>query len=196
MVSRTREWRAQGLAADRQVRALLLVVGFALLTALAAQIRIPLPFTPVPLTLQVFVVMLAGYALSPTAAAASLGLYLGLGSLGLPAFAGFTAGPAVLTGATAGYLWAYPPAAFVVGWLAARAQGPAGRVGAGLVGLVLIHAAGALGVWAVAAPTQPSVRTVLTWSLLPFLGPDVVKVLVAERLSRRLPAGAAAGPRL
>lgn len=195
MSGRTREWRAQGLAIDGHARPLLLMVGFALLTALAAQIRIPLPFTPVPLTLQVFVVILAGYSLVPAAAAASLGLYLGLGALGLPVFAGFAAGPAVLSGPTAGYLWAYPPAALVVGLLAGRVASPAGRVLAGLVGLALIHAAGALGVWAMAAPVQPSVRTVLTWSLLPFLGPDIVKVLVAERLSRPPANGAAAGPR-
>ena len=195
MVSRAREWRAHGLAVDGRVRTVLLVVGFALLTALAAQIRIPLPFTPVPLTLQVFVVILAGYSLAPAASAASLGLYLGLGALGLPAFAGFAGGPAVLTGATAGYLWSYPAAALVVSLMAGRSSRPARRVLAGLAGLALIHLAGALGVWAVAAPAQPSLRTVLTWSLLPFLGPDVVKVLVAERLSRRLPGGAATGPR-
>jgi biotin transport system substrate-specific component len=161
-----------------------LMVAFALLTALAAQIRIPLPFTPVPITLQVFIVLLAGYLLGPLAAAGSMVLYLTLGSGGLPVFSGGGGGLSVLGGFTGGYLLALPLAAMVTGWLARRRVSVGGRVFAGLAGLAVIHASGAL--WlAFMAPAAPgSTMGILTWSFFPFIGADVVKALVAERVSR------------
>ena len=75
-----------------------LVVGFALLTALAAQVVIPLPFTPVPITGQTFTVLLAGAALGGTLGAASMALYLLLGAVGLPFFAEGSSGWEVVRG--------------------------------------------------------------------------------------------------
>jgi biotin transport system substrate-specific component len=161
-----------------------LVVAFALLTALAAQIRIPLPFTPVPMTLQVLIVLLAGYLLGPLAGAGSMALYLTLGSGGLPVFSGGGGGLSVLGGFTGGYLLALPAAALVTGWLARRWPSVRGRVLAGILGVAVIHTGGAA--WlAVMAPGAPgSAMGILTWSLFPFIGADVVKMLVAERVSR------------
>lgn len=95
-----------------------LVVGFALLTALSAQIVIPLPFTPVPITGQTFAVLLSGAALGAGAGAASQGLYVLLGAVGLPFYAGGASGWTVVTGATGGYLVGFIVAAWVVGVLA------------------------------------------------------------------------------
>ena len=95
-----------------------LVIGFALLTALAAQIVIPLPFTPVPITGQTFVVLLAGAGLGATAGAASQGLYVLLGAVGLPFYAGGASGWTVARGATGGYLIGFIVAAWIVGALA------------------------------------------------------------------------------
>jgi len=160
-------------------------VGFALLVAVAAQIRIPLPFTPVPLTLQVFGVALAGYVLGARWGMASMSLYLVLGLSGMPVFSGAVGGLSVLSGFTAGYLLSYPLAVALIGSLTRGTASPARRVLAGLGGLAVIHAGGAL--WlALAAPQAPgSVVGLLTWSLLPFLGVDAVKVLAAERFTRR-----------
>ena len=85
-----------------------MALGMVVLTALAAQIRIPLPFTPVPITLQVLVVLAAGYLLTPLAAAGGMALYLGLGAAGVPLFSGGLAGLGVLGGFTGGYLLSYP----------------------------------------------------------------------------------------
>ncbi len=99
----------------------ILVVGFALLTALAAQISIPLGFTPVPITKKTFAVLLAGGALrAQRAASASQFLYIALGAIGLPFYADGQGGWDVATGSTAGYLVGFVIAAGLVGLLAER----------------------------------------------------------------------------
>ena len=97
-----------------------LVVGGSLLIALAAQIAIPLAFTPVPITGQTLAVLMIGVLLGSRKGAATVLLYLGEGSLGLPFFAKGAGGLAVLKGATAGYLVGFVFAAYAVGWLAER----------------------------------------------------------------------------
>ena len=95
-----------------------LVLGFSLLTALAAQVVIPL--YPVPITGQTFAVLLAGALLGPRLGALAMFAYLFEGASGLPVFRGGGAGVAYMTGATGGYLFAYPVAAYVTGLLAER----------------------------------------------------------------------------
>ncbi len=100
----------------RRVLAVLLGVA---VVALAAQVAIPLPGTPVPMTLQPLAVLIVGGLLGPRLGAASLLLYLSLGAAGLPIFTPFGApGVARLFGPTGGYLLAYPIAAYAVGRLA------------------------------------------------------------------------------
>src|SRR4029077_14994245 len=93
------------------------------LTAAAAQISIPLPFTPVPFTLQPMVVLVGGAVLGSRLGMTSQLLYLALGIAGVPLFAAspvLPQGAARLLGPTGGYLLSYPAAAFVTGWLAER----------------------------------------------------------------------------
>src|SRR6266545_4795604 len=97
------------------------VVFITALTAVAAQISIPLPFTPVPFTFQPMVVLVGAAALGSRLGLASQLLYLVLGIAGLPVFAwspALSQGAARLLGPTGGYLMAYPFAAFLTGWLA------------------------------------------------------------------------------
>jgi biotin transport system substrate-specific component len=178
---RTRLWPA---AAERSRAATLtLAVALAVLTAVAAQIRLPLPFTPIPVTFQVLTVLAAGFLLSPAAAAASMGIYLGMGAAGAPVFSGGVASSA-LGGLTAGYLLSYPAAAALVSVLARRRQGLGRRLLAGAAGLALVHLCGAA--WlALAVPGSPAATGgLLTWSLWPFLAVDLAKLAVAERLTR------------
>jgi biotin transport system substrate-specific component len=99
----------------------LLVFGGSLLVALCAQVSLPLPFSPVPVTGQTFAVLLLGAALGPSRAAAALVLYLMEGAAGLPVFApGGLPGAARFAGPTGGYLLAFPLAAFLLGWLVLR----------------------------------------------------------------------------
>ena len=107
--------RTLGLAYD-----LLLIAAGSVLVALAAQVAVPLPFTPVPWTLQPLAVLLVGALLGARRGAAALVAYLAEGASGLPVFAGGALGVAPLMGPTAGYLFGFVPAAFVTGFLAAR----------------------------------------------------------------------------
>src|SRR5918996_1464703 len=123
------------------------VVLLAALTAVAAQISVPLPFTPVPFTLQPMVVLLGGAALGSRLGMASQILYLAAGLAGLPVFAASSVlpqGPLRLIGPTGGYLMAYPFAAFVTGWLAERGfdRRYITSVIAMAAGLILIFAGG------------------------------------------------------
>ena len=90
---------------------------FAALTAAVAPFKIPLPFTPVPITLQTLAVLLSGAMLGPLYGTISMALYLIVGALGLPVFAGGASGIGSLLGPSGGYLLSYPLAAFVIGML-------------------------------------------------------------------------------
>jgi biotin transport system substrate-specific component len=92
-------------------------VGFGLLTALLAQVEIRLPFTPVPLTGQTFAVLLSGAVLGSRRAFGSQMVYLAAGAAGLPVFAGGASSFLHLIGPTGGYLWSFPLAAALTGWL-------------------------------------------------------------------------------
>lgn len=155
-----------------------LVVGFALLTALAAQIVIPLPFTPVPITGQTFAVLLAGATLGTTAGAASQGLYVLLGAVGLPFYAGGASGWTVVQGATGGYLIGFIVAAAIVGALAERRQDRAvlTAIPAFLFGSVLIHLFGVP--WLAASLDVPWTEAAALGSV-PFIPGDLIKIAVA-----------------
>jgi len=160
-----------------------LMVGFALLTALAAQIVIPLPFTPVPITGQTFAVLLAGAALGSWAGAGSQLVYVLLGGLGLPFFADGSSGWTVVTGATGGYLIGFIVAAWVVGALAERKQDRSivSAIGAFFIGSAIIYGFGVTWLYA-------SVGSITTWEaaftagVIPFLIGDGIKIALAGLL--------------
>src|SRR4029453_10350864 len=115
------------------------ILGFAAALAVASQIAVPIPGTPVPITLQPLVVVLAGMWLGPVAGAASMVLYLLAGATGLPLFSPHGApGIARFVGPTGGYLFAYPVAAFVAGSLSRRVRTLPGRWLAALAGTTVL----------------------------------------------------------
>ncbi|HEY4139277.1 MAG TPA: biotin transporter BioY [Casimicrobiaceae bacterium] len=157
------------------------VVGFAVAVAAASQIAIPLPFTPVPITLQPMLVILAGMMLGPIAGASSMLLYLAAGAAGLPVFTPIGApGLARLFGPTGGYLLAYPIAAYVAGALAVRWSSLAGRWSAGLAGVAVIYLGGTTQLAAVSGGFVQAVRL----GVMPFVLLDVAKAFVAALISR------------
>lgn len=154
----------------------LLVAAGSLLVALCAQLALPLPFSPVPVTGQTFAVLLLGATFGARRAALALLLYLGEGAAGLPVFAPLGApGVARLAGPTAGYLLAYPVAAFVLGKLLETAARR--RVfywlGAMVVAETLILASGA--VW-LKWVTGVSWEQALLLGVVPFLPGELIKV--------------------
>jgi biotin transport system substrate-specific component len=159
------------------------VLGGALLVALGAQLAVPLPGTPVPLTLQVPAVLIVGALLGPGLGAASMVAYLAAGAVGLPVFApGGVPGLARLFGPTGGYLLAFPLAAACVAHLAGHGR-PWGRLMLGLVaGLAAVHAGGVAQLVALHADWHVALRL----GSLPFLLHDALKLLFAALVIRRL----------
>jgi biotin transport system substrate-specific component len=160
------------------------IVGFAAALAAASQVAIPLPGTPVPMTLQPLVVALAGLWLGPLAGATSMILYLGAGAAGLPVFAPMGA-PAFarMLGPTGGYLWAYPIAALVAGVLVARRRSFAVRALAAAAAIAVIHLGGFLQLLVL----TENAATAIALGATPFLLLDLVKVLAAAALSPKTP---------
>ena len=160
------------------VRNVALVMGGTLFVALSALVQIPLPFTPVPLSLQTFAVLLTGAALGSRRGAASMALYLLAGVAGVPWFTAHQSG------------WAFPAFGYVVGfvaaaWLAGRlAEAGADRqvlksAGLLVLGNVVIYAFGVAGL---VASTGMGLGTALAKGVLPFLIGDLIKIAVAAAL--------------
>lgn len=156
------------------------VLLFAVATGLSARISVPLPFSPVPLTLQVLVVILSGLVLGARGALISQALYLQAILLGAPLTAYGLAGPAAFVSPTAGYLIAFPVAAAVAGWLSHRSESRrlAWRALAGLVGLAVIYGVGM--VWL--SGYVGGLRNAWALGVAPFLGVDLLKLIVATAL--------------
>ena len=160
------------------------VVLLAALTAAAAQISIPLPFTPVPFTLQPMIVLLGGAALGARLGMSAQVLYLLAGLAGLPVFAAspvLPQGALRLLGPTGGYLMSYPFAAFLAGWLADRGfdRRYLSSVIAMACGLAVVFAFGVTWLALFARPAGVGVSAALRTGLYPFLAADVVKLFVA-----------------
>lgn len=156
-----------------------------LLTIVAAQVSIPLPFTPVPFTLQPMIVLLGGAALGSRLGLCSQVLYLAVGIAGLPVFAAspvLPQGVARLLGPTGGYLMSYPFAAFVAGYLAERGfdRRYATSVVAMAAGLAMIFACGVA--WLAWGLPHAGLSGAVASGLVPFLAADVLKLFVAATI--------------
>ena len=166
------------------LRVCALVVAFSLLTALAAQVAIPLPFTPVPVTLLTFAVLLTGSLLGARLGALALLLYLFEGACGLPFFSLGNSGVwHLLFTPTSGYLLACPLAAFVTGWLAERGwdRRYVTAIAAMALGSAVILTGGWLGLLRFTTPARAFLLGVA-----PFLVGDVIKIALAAAV---LPTG-------
>lgn len=160
---------------------LVLTALFAALTAVLAQIQ--LPIGPVPFNLAVFGAFLAGMLLEPAWAAASMGVYMLLGAVGIPVFAGFMGGPAVLLGKTGGYVIGYIFIALATA-LAVKRSVKLPVIGAAmLAGLLICYGFGTA--WFMAV-TGADLVSALGWCVLPFIVPDVCKGVLACVLGRLL----------
>jgi biotin transport system substrate-specific component len=157
---------------------LMLAVLGSVLVAVSAHVSIPLLFTPVPLTLQTFAVLLLGLTLSPATAFAALALYLIEGVAGLPVFSPHGPGGLLqLMGPTGGYLLSYPFAAALTGLVARRFRATfATYTVSAALGSVAILALGAS--WLATAAHQTAATT-LTLAVWPFLPGDALKVCAA-----------------
>ncbi|WP_117236998.1 biotin transporter BioY [Thermus sediminis] len=175
-------WPARSLGRD-----LGLILLGSLLVALLAQIAIPLPFTPVPITGQTLGVLLVGAALGSRLGFLALLAYLLEGAMGLPVFAGGTGGLAKVLGPTGGFLLAFPLAAGLVGLLVERLgldRGPLGTLLAMLLGNALLYLLGLpwLWAWLAGAGQALDLGRLLAMGLFPFIPGDLVKAALAAVL--------------
>jgi biotin transport system substrate-specific component len=163
------------LVAPTWVREVLLVLAGSGLVGLAAQLSVPIPGTPVPVTGQTFAVLLCGAALGARRAALSLGLYLVAGAVGVPWFAGGASGTAA---PSFGYVVGFVAAAALVGFLAARGwdRTPLRTVVTMAVGTLVIYA---VGVPWLAAALDVDVAEALRLGVRPFLLGDALKIALA-----------------
>jgi biotin transport system substrate-specific component len=174
------------------IKTLIAIPMFTAMTAVGAYIAVPIPWSPVPIVLQNFFILLAGLVLGPSLGASSAGMYLLIGALGLPVFAGGTGGLAHFAGPTAGYLIAYLPAAWLAGSISrsgaprtSKSSTPVRRIFsrdsfAAAAGIALIYAAGVP--WL-------KYRLGLSWDkafaagLVPFIAGDFLKAVAAAALA-------------
>jgi biotin transport system substrate-specific component len=170
------------------VRDLLLIVGASLLIAIAAQVAVPLPFSPVPMTLQPMAILLVGAVLGSARGAAAAALYLLEGATGLPVFAQGKGGIYwLIAGPTAGYLLSYPLVAWVTGALSERgwSRSILRTVAMMAAGITLIH----LGGWSwLSAVIGLGPDRAFAVGTAPFLAGDLVKIAIAAALLQSIQA--------
>jgi biotin transport system substrate-specific component len=172
------------VVAERVVRGrvatdLLLIAGASLLIAIAAQVNVMIPFTPVPLTLQPLAVLLIGVTRGATRGSAAAALYLLEGISGMPVFTNGGAGLIWLAGPTGGYLLSYPLAAGAAGFISERGWGSnVVRATAGMLAALAIIFAGGWSWLALQVGAQQA------WNLgvAPFVLADMVKVAIGAAL--------------
>lgn len=165
-----------------KTKSMILVAIFAALTSVLALLpAIPLPFSPVPITFQVLGVFLAGAILGKKLGALSILVYLLLGSIGLPVFAGGNAGFSVILGPTGGYLIGFPIAAFLCGWFielgdAKKITRPFAYALSILLGILSIYIIGTIQLSLVLGL---SLQKAFMIGSLPYIPLDLVKIVLA-----------------
>jgi biotin transport system substrate-specific component len=179
------------------VKKIALALGMAAVVGLAAQIRAPLPWTPVPITGQTFAVLLAGILLGRGWGGLSMVIYAGLGAAGLPWFAPaagmpiFSAGGIThIAGPTGGYIIGFILAALFVGHFTdkyIRARSFFGILGIMLfAGFVLVYIPGLLQLYLwlnLVSGQTASLYQVLTWGFFPFIAGDIIKAILVTGIA-------------
>lgn len=170
---------------------LALAAGIACLTGLMAQVRFPLPWSPVPITGQTFAVLLAGVLLGRWWGGISLAMYAGLGAIGLPWFAGWGSGLGYLAGPTGGYIIGFILAALFLGHFTdkyIRSRSFLSMLGLMLfANFILIYVPGLLqlGLWLSLVKGEPvTFTTLLMMGAIPFIAGDITKAVLAAAAAR------------
>lgn len=167
---------------DFSLPSALRIVLFLTFTALAGQLAVYLPFTPVPVTMQTLFVVLAGMVLGPRDGFYAMAGYLALGFSGVPVFAGFSFGPAALLGPTGGFLIAFPVGALIAGLISSKMR-------EGILSAALSAAAGisvilAMGTVSLALLAGISIQQSASLAVLPFIPGEIVKIVLAAIIIR------------
>lgn len=173
-------------AAKSKTYDLVYIAVFAVLMAVCSWISVP---TAVPFTLQTFAVFMAVGVLGGRRGTMSVALYIILGAVGVPVFAGMTGGIGILTGTTGGYIVGFLFSALVM-WAMEKLPGKKSvmQIVSMIVGLIVCYAFGTAWFMIVYSRANGAVglATVLGWCVIPFIIPDIIKIVLAYGLSRKL----------
>ncbi|KKH99838.1 biotin synthase [Methanosarcina sp. 1.H.T.1A.1] len=173
-----------GIAQSSELRKMVFASLFAAMIAAGAYIKIPLPFSPVPVTMQPLFVFLAGSMLKSKWGTLSMLIYTLLGIAGLPVFAGGASGLGVILGPTGGYIIGFIIAAFVIGYLSEK-SGKNDYLSNALyigIGLVIVYV---LGVAQLAFVAKLDLLQAITLGVLPFIIGDILKLAIAAHIASR-----------
>ena len=186
------KWRFE----SKLINKLALAFVFACLTGIFAQLRFYLPYTPVPVTGQVFAVLLSGVILGKWYGGISQGLYAALGVAGVPWFTGGKAGLEILTGVTGGYIIGFIFASLIIGWFTDRyikSRSFAGLFSLMVLGIAIIHLFGVVQLLLVLGV---NVQKAIELGSLPFIGVDIYKALIVSAIAAAIVPGKAFGNEL
>lgn len=149
---------------------------FSALTAILAQISLPLPFSPVPVTFQIFAVYIASTILGSKLGTLSQIIYVLLGAIGMPVFANFSGGLHSILGPTGGYIISYPIIAFIIGKISEKEQSFVVTVLGLLFSLLVCYS---IGVLQLSFITKMTIQKAILVGALPFIPLDIVKIIIA-----------------
>jgi len=183
------KWRFESTFLNKMALAL----GFAFLTGLVAQFRFYLPYTPVQVTGQVFAVLLSGVILGKWYGGMSQVFYAVIGVLGVPWFAGGTAGMKVLTGVDGGYIIGFIVASLIIGWFTdmyVKSRSFAGMFSLMLIGIAMVYLFGAV---QLAFVLGVNAQRAIELGVLPFIAVDLYKALITSAIAAAVAPGTAYG---
>jgi|SRR5659263_167133 len=186
------KWRFESKFANKLVLAFV----FACLTGIFAQLRFYLPYTPVPITGQVFAVLLSGVILGKLYGGISQGLYAALGVAGVPWFSGGKAGLEILTGVTGGYIIGFIFASLIIGWFTdsyIKSRSFAGLISLMVLGIAIIYIFGVVQLYLVLGVNA---QKAIELGALPFIGVDIYKALIVSAIAAAIVPGKAFGNEL
>ena len=167
-----------------EVRDMIYSALFATIIAVSSYIVIPLPISPVPITAQSLVVMLAGCVLTPLQVALSMITFLLMGAIGIPVFSGGTAGIGVIVGKTGGYLIGFLIGAIIISILVQRNKSLVNMLIACVIGgIIVVHLLGSAWLGYV---TSLGIKKAFSLGSLPFIPGDLIKAIVAVLIGKNL----------
>lgn len=173
-----------GITQSSELRKMVFASLFAAMIAAGAYIKIPLPFSPVPVTMQPLFVFLAGSMLKSKWGTLSVLIYTLLGIAGLPVFAGGASGLGVILGPTGGYIIGFIIAAFVIGHLSEKSgkNDYLSNIFYIGIGLVIVYV---LGVAQLAIVAKLDLLQAIAAGMLPFIPGDILKLAIAAHIASR-----------
>lgn len=158
---------------------------FASIAAVLSQVSIPIPFTNVPLTMQIFAIMLTGMILGPKLGFISQIIYVSLGIIGMPVYAQMSGGIGIVLGHTGGFILSFPIVALIVGYFTRKYNNSVGIYSGMMIGLICSYVIGTIQFCII---TKMSFASGLMACVIPFIPLDIVKIILVYIVGKSINA--------